>query len=131
MVCLFYLSSQRTNFWLCWFSYGLFSFFCIYFYPNFFISFLLLTTGFFISSFSSCFRCRVRLFIWLFSCFLRKSFIAINLPFSTAFTVSYRFGVVVFSCSFVSIHILISFLFLLWFVDYSEVCCLASICWNF
>ena len=35
------------------------------------ISFLLLTLGFFISSFSSCFRCRVRLFIWLFSCFLR------------------------------------------------------------
>ena len=30
------------------------------------ISFLLLTLGFFISSFSSCFRCRVRLFIWLF-----------------------------------------------------------------
>ena len=27
------------------------------------ISFLLLTLGFFISSFSSCFRCRVRLFI--------------------------------------------------------------------
>ena len=30
------------------------------------ISFLLLTLGFFISSFSSCFMCRVRLFIWLF-----------------------------------------------------------------
>ena len=27
------------------------------------ISFLLLTLGFFVSSFSSCFRCRVRLFI--------------------------------------------------------------------
>ena len=34
-------------------------------------AFLLLTLGFFISSFSSCFRCRVRLFISLFSCFLR------------------------------------------------------------
>ena len=32
------------------------------------ISFLLLTLGF-ISSFSSCFRCRVSLLIWLFSCF--------------------------------------------------------------
>ena len=31
------------------------------------ISFLLLTLGFFISSFFSCFRCRVRLFIWLVS----------------------------------------------------------------
>ena len=35
------------------------------------ISFLLLTLGFIISYFSCCFRCRVRLFIWLFSCFLR------------------------------------------------------------
>ena len=35
------------------------------------IYFFLLTLGFFISSFSSCFRCRARLFIWLFSCFLR------------------------------------------------------------
>ena len=33
-----------------------------------------------------------------------------NLPLSTAFTVSHRFGVVVFSFSFISMHILISFL---------------------
>ena len=39
-------------------------------------SFLLLTLWFFISSFSSCFRCRVRLFIWLFSCFLSNIFIS-------------------------------------------------------
>ena len=74
------------------------------------ISFLLLTLGFFISSFSSCFRCRVRLFIWLFSCFLRSACIAMNFPLSTAFTVSHRFWVVVFSFSFVSMQILISFL---------------------
>ena len=74
------------------------------------ISFLLLTLGFFISSFSSCFRCRVRLFIWLFSCFLRYACIAMNFPLRTAFTVSHRFWVVVFSFSFVSMHILISFL---------------------
>ena len=30
-----------------------------------------LTLGFFISSFPSCFRCKVRLFIWFFSCFFR------------------------------------------------------------
>ena len=72
------------------------------------ISFLLLTLGFFSSSFSSCFRCRVRLFIWLFSCFLRYACIAMNLPLSIAFTVSHRFGVV-FSFSFVSMYILISF----------------------
>ena len=72
--------------------------------------FFLLTLGFSISSFSSCFRCRVRLFIWLFSCFLRYASIAMNFHLSTAFTVSHRFWVVVFSFSFVSMHILISFL---------------------
>ena len=37
----------------------------------FMIYFLLLTLVFFISTFSSCFKCRVRLFIWFFSlCFL-------------------------------------------------------------
>ena len=63
------------------------------------ISLLLLTLGFSISSFSSCFRCRVRLFISLFSCFLRYACIAMNLPLSTAFRVSHRFWVVVFSFS--------------------------------
>jgi len=55
-------------------------------------------------------RCRVRLFIWLFSYFLRQACIAMNLPLSTAFTVSHRFWVIVFSFSFVSMHILISVL---------------------
>jgi len=74
------------------------------------ISSLLLSLRFFISSFSSCFRCGVKLFIWLFSYFLRYASIALNLPLSTAFTVSHRFWVVVFSFSFISMHILISFL---------------------
>ena len=78
--------------------------------PIFKIYFLLLTLVFFISSFSSCFRYRVRLFIWLFSCFLRYACIAVNFPLSTAFIVSHRFWVVVFSLSLVSMHILISFL---------------------
>ena len=72
------------------------------------IYFLLLTLGFFFSSFSSCFRCRVRLFIWLFSCFLSYACIAMNFPLSTAFTVSHRFWIVVFSFSFVYMHIFIS-----------------------
>ena len=55
------------------------------------ISFLLLTLGFFISSFSSCFRHRIQL------CF------AMNLPLSTAFTESHRFWVISFS--FISMHI--------------------------
>ena len=54
-----------------------------------------------------------------------------NLPLSTAFTVSHRFWVVVFSFSFVSMHILISFLISSMFVGYSEACCSASICLNF
>ena len=69
---------------------------------------LLLTLGCFIPSFSSCFRCRVRLFIWFLSCFLRWACIAMNLPLSTAFTESQRFWLVVFLFSFVSMHILIS-----------------------
>ena len=63
----------------------------------------------FISALICCFRCRVRLFIWLFSCFLRYACIAMNFPLSTAFTVSHRFWVVVFSFSFLSVHILIFF----------------------
>ena len=74
------------------------------------ITFLLLTLGFFISSSSNCFRCKVMLFIWLFSYFLRYACTAMNLSLSTAFTVSHRFWVVVFSFSVVSMHILISFL---------------------
>ena len=109
MVCQFYLSSQRTSFWLYWFLLWSLVSFVFISALIFKISFLLLTLGFFISSFSSCFRCRVRLFILLFSCFLRYDSIAMNL-LSTAFTVCHRFEVVVFSCSFVSVHILISFL---------------------
>ena len=75
----------------------------------FMISYLLLTLGCFVSSFSSCFRCRVRLFIWLFSCFLRYACIVMKLLLSIAFTVSHRFWIVVSSFSFVSMHILISF----------------------
>ena len=131
MVCQFYLSFQRTSFGLCRFL--LWSLLLLLHFIStliFKISFLLLTLGFSISSFSSCFRYRVRLFIWLFSCFLTYACIAMNFPLSTAFILSHRFWVVVFSFSFVSMHILI-FWFLLWFVGYSEVCCSASICWNF
>ena len=107
MVCQYYLSSRRTGFWLCWFLLWSLLFLLHISVLIFKISFLLQTLGFFISFFSSCFRCRVRLFIWLFSCFLRYA--CMNLPLSSAFTVSCRFWVVVFSFSFVYMHILISF----------------------
>ena len=111
MVCqfLFILSKNQLLAWLI-FAMVFFVSFAFISALIFKISFLLLTLGFFISSFSSCFRCRVRLFIWLFSCFLRYACIAMNLPLSTAFTVSHRFWVVVFSFLFVYMHILISFL---------------------
>ena len=75
----------------------------------FMISFFLLTLGVFCSSISGCFRCRVRLSIQRFSCFLRYDCISINLPLRTALTVSHRFWVLVFSLSFVSRNLLISF----------------------
>jgi len=72
------------------------------------ISFLLLILGFFCSSFSSCFMCKFRLFIWGFPSFLIKDCIAINFPFGTAFAVSYRFRIVVSSMSYFSKYLLIS-----------------------
>ena len=103
---LFILSNNKLLALLIFF-YGLLCFFCIYFCPNFKDFFPSTNLGLFISSFSSCFRCRVRLFIWLFSWFLRYACIVMNFPLSTAFTVSHRFWVVVFSFSFVSMHFLI------------------------
>ena len=76
----------------------------------FMISFLLLILVAFGSSFSSCFRCKVRLSIWCFSCFLRLDHIAINFPLRTAFATSNRFSVVMFSLSFVSWNFFISLL---------------------
>ena len=76
-----YLSFQRTSFWLCWFLLWSLLFLLHFISALIFkISFLLLILGFFISSFSICFRCRVRLFLWLFSCFLRYACIAMSLP---------------------------------------------------
>ena len=94
----------------------------------FMISFLLLTLGFLCSSFSSCFRCRVRLFIWDFSCSLRWDWIAIIFPLRTALAASHRFGSLCFRC-----HLFLCiFLFLLWFLQWSLVYlvahCLTSMC---
>ena len=64
-------SFQRTSFsfhWsFLWFSSFLFHWFLLW---SLWLLFLLLTLGF-VCSFFSCFRCKVRLFIWVFSCFLR------------------------------------------------------------
>ena len=72
------------------------------------ISFLLLTLGFIISSFSVALGVELLYLLGFFSCFLRHASIAMNHLLSTAFIVSHRFWVVVFSFSFVSMNILIS-----------------------
>ena len=94
----------------------------------FMTSFLLLTLGFFCSSFTSCFWCKVRLFIWEFSCFLRWDWIGINFPLTTAFAVSHRFWVVVFLLSFVSRFFKFVLWFLHWSLGYLVAHCSASMC---
>ena len=76
----------------------------------FMVSFFLLLWGFFGSSFSSCYRCKVRLSIRCFSCFLRQDCIAINFPLRTTFAASRRFWVV-FSLSLFLEIFLFPFLF--------------------
>ena len=80
----------------------------------FIISFLLLTLGLFVLFLILLIRNvrYVRLFIWDFSCFLRKACISMNFPLITAFAVSNRFCMVVFSSSFASRYFFIFYLFL-------------------
>ena len=91
----------------------------------FMISFLLLTLGFY-CSFSSCFRYKVRLFIWLFFCFLRYAYIAVNLSLSTALLNSVGFGLSCFHYHLLLCMFWFPFLFLQWSAGYSGVHCLAS-----
>ena len=70
----------------------------------FMISFLLLTLGL-VCSPSSCFRCKISLFIWVFSCFLMWACIAINFPLRTAFAAYHRFWSVVSLLSFAARYI--------------------------
>ena len=60
------------------------------------ISFLLLTLAFVYSYFSSCFRCKVRLFIWDFSSFLWWACIVINYLLRTILLCLIDFGALCF-----------------------------------
>ena len=114
VVCQFCLSSSQKNKVLVLLIFAIVSFisFSLFLlWSLWFLSFCWLW-GFFCSSFSSCFRYRVRLSVQCFSCFLRYDCIAINFPLRTAFAESHRFWVAVFSFSFVSRNLLISFLIL-------------------
>ena len=123
---LFIFSKNQLLFLLIFTVVSFISFSCIS-VQIFMISFLLLILGLFCSSFPSCFRCKVRLSIRCFSCFLRWHCIAINFPLRTAFGASHRFWVVVFSLSFVSRSFLISLL-ISSVTCYLETCCLISMC---
>ena len=119
---LFILSK---NFGFVDFCYGLFVSFAFISSLIFKISFLLLTLGFFTSSFSSCFSCRVS---YLFDFFLVSWGMPVLLwtfPLALLLHCPTGFGLLCFH-----FH---SFLckFLMWFVGYSAACCSASICWNF
>ena len=96
------------------------------------IYFLLLTLRFFISSFSSCFRCRVRL------CFFTFLFVSWGMPvllwaFPLALLLQCPtgFGLLCFHFHLFLCIFWFLFWFLLWFVGYSAACCSASVCWNF
>ena len=100
------------------------------------ISFLLLTLGFFISSFSSFFRCRVRLFFWLYF-FVSWAMPVLLWTFPLALLLQCPTGFGLLCFHFHSFICIFWFLFwfilwfLLWFFGYSAVCCSASVCWNF
>ena len=110
MVYQFYVSFQRTSFWLCWF-FAMVSFVSFAFISAliFKISFLLVTLGFFISSFSSCFRCRVRLFFWIFLISWGKPLLLWTFPLALLI-VSHRLSVIVFSFSLL-LHAYFDFFF--------------------
>ena len=121
MVCLFYLLKEP--------DFSFVDLFCSPFVSLSFISalifkmsFILLTLEFLISSFSSCFRCRVRLFIWHFFVVVSWGMPVLLWIFPLALLLQCPSGfwVVVFSSSFLSMHILISFLI------YSVICWLFS-----
>ena len=77
--------------------------------PTFKISFLLLTLVFLLSSFSSCFRCRVRLFFWIFLISWGKPLLLWTFPLALLI-VSHRLSVIVFSFSLL-LHAYFDFFF--------------------
>ena len=92
----------------------------------FMISFLLLTLRLFLSSCSICFRCKV----WLFNFTLVSRCKLILLwTFPLILLLLNHIDFVLFCYHFYLFLCIFSFLFLFlpWFVDYSEACCLASI----
>ena len=94
----------------------------------FMISFLLLTLGCFISSFSSCFRYRVRLFIWFSLVSWGKSVLLWTFPLALLLLNPTGFGLLCFHFHLFLCIFWFLFWFLLWIVGYSEECCWASVC---
>ena len=95
------------------------------------IYFLLLTLGFFISSFSSCFNIE---FSYLFDFFLvswGKPVLLWAFPLTLLLQCPIGFRLFCFHFPLFLCIFWFLFWFLLWFVGYSEPCCSTSICWNF
>ena len=95
------------------------------------LSFLLLTLGFFISSFSSCFRCRVRTVILFFLVSSGKFMLLWTFPLALPLLNPTGLGLLCFHFHLFLCIFWFLFLFLQWFVGYAEGCCLASICLYF
>ena len=94
------------------------------------ICFLLLTLGFFISSFSSCFMLELS-YLFDFSLVSWGKLVLLwTFPLALLLLSAIGLGLCYHFHSFLCI-IWVLFWFLLWFVGYSEACCSASICWNF
>ena len=93
------------------------------------VYFLLLTLEFLISSFSSCFRCRVRLFDFSLVSW-GKLVLLWTFPFALLLLNPIGFGLCFHFYLFLWIFSF-PFWFLVWFAGYSEVCCLDSICLYF
>ena len=131
MICQFYLSSQRNSFWLCWFL--LWSLVLLVFISAliFKISFFLLTLGFFISSFSSFFRCRVGYLFDLFLVSWGMPILVWTFPLALLLQCPTGLGLLCFHFHSFPCIFWFLFWFLLWFVGYSAACYSASICWNF
>lgn len=91
----------------------------------FYSSFILSIWGFVCSSFSISYRCKVRLFIWDFVCFLKYSSIAMNIPLENTFAACHRFWYIVFLFSFVWKYLLTSLL-----ISYTTHCLFSSMLFN-
>lgn len=128
-ICQFCFVFFKKQFLFCWSFLLLFGLYIVS--SLIFIgSFLLLTWGFVYSSVSGSFRWKIRLFLWDFSCFLRKVCGTIKLPLLKLILLHpISFWKVVFPFWFALRYFPIFFFcFIHWPVCFIVTCCLVSVC---